>query len=56
MMLNFIFPHLLVFFGSLLLLLLPDSAPQVSPAFHEIPDGDFEQLCGDPETCRSNQS
>ena len=50
MLLNTIFPHLLVFVGSLLLLMLPDTAPQVSPLFREIPDADFEQLSRAPGT------
>ena len=55
MMLNFISPHLLVFIGSLLLLLPAPAAP-VHPHFCEIPDADFEQLFGAPATSPGNQS
>ncbi len=50
MLLNTISPHLLVFVGSLLLLMLPDTAPQASPLLCEIPDADFEQLSRAPGT------
>ena len=50
MLLNTIPPHLLVFVGSLLLLMLPNTAPRVSPFFREIPDADFEQLSRAPGT------
>ena len=56
MLLNTIFPHLLVFLGSLLLLMLPDTAPRVSPLFREIPDADFEQLSRAPGTCHRDQN
>lgn len=51
-MVNTCFAHLMVFIGSLLLLMLPDS--HVSPGFRAIPDADFEPLYSAPGPCRSD--
>ena len=47
-MMNACFPHLTVVVGSLLLLMLPDAVPHTPQSFREIPDAEFEQLCGAP--------